>query len=206
MAALTHPCFKAHWIKDRRSQEEAKIKLRQLIQDSTCSPVLEKSKTSLAEEFLLFDEIQPSGRPDDEVDRFLKDRDTSRFQMTYDVQIFSKSLKTLLRSEHWKLPIPGLVMLNSLMKFRQIDVIGMICQYFALEWKPIFNQSILLLKVSFGICNPDIFLQVKITPTLCSFKPILLFLETSVFNPVWAEFHHSTTHSRKLFTGRKKRQ
>ena len=27
--------------------------------------------------FLLFDEIQPSGRPDDEVDRFLKDRDTS---------------------------------------------------------------------------------------------------------------------------------
>ncbi len=77
MAALTHPCFKAHWIKDRRSQEEAKIKLRQLIQDSTCSPVLEKSKTSLAEEFLLFDEIQPSGRPDDEVDRFLKDRDTS---------------------------------------------------------------------------------------------------------------------------------
>ncbi|EFX63360.1 hypothetical protein DAPPUDRAFT_268600 [Daphnia pulex] len=67
MAALTHPCFKAHWIKDRRSQEEAKIKLRQLIQDSTCSPVLEKSKTSLAEEFLLFDEIQPSGRPDDEI-------------------------------------------------------------------------------------------------------------------------------------------
>ena len=64
------------------------------------SPVLEKSKTSLAEEFLLFDEIEPSGRPDDEVDRFLKDRDTSRFQMTYDVQIFSKSLKTLLRSEH----------------------------------------------------------------------------------------------------------
>ena len=41
------------------------------------SPVLEKSKTSLAEEFLLFDEIEPSGRPDDEVDRFLKDRDTS---------------------------------------------------------------------------------------------------------------------------------
>ena len=77
MAALTHPCFKAHWIKERRSQEEAKIKLMQLIQDSTCSPVLEKSKTSLAEEILLFDEIEPSGRLDDEVDRFLKDRDTS---------------------------------------------------------------------------------------------------------------------------------
>jgi hypothetical protein len=77
MAALTHPYFKAHWIKDRRSQEEAKVKLRQLIQDSTCSPVMEKSKTSLAEEFFLFDEIKPSGRPDDEVDRFLKDRETS---------------------------------------------------------------------------------------------------------------------------------
>lgn len=77
MAALTHPCFKAHWIKDRRSQEDAKLKLRQLIQDATYSPVLEKSKTSLAEEFLVFDDIHPSGRPDDEVDRFLKDRDTS---------------------------------------------------------------------------------------------------------------------------------
>ncbi|KAI9552548.1 hypothetical protein GHT06_020401 [Daphnia sinensis] len=66
MAALTHPCFKAHWIKDRRSQEDAKLKLRQLIQDATYSPVLEKSKTSLAEEFLVFDDIHPSERPDDE--------------------------------------------------------------------------------------------------------------------------------------------
>ncbi|KZR96557.1 Uncharacterized protein APZ42_009042, partial [Daphnia magna] len=32
MAALTHPCFKAHWIKNRRSQENAKLKLRPLIQ------------------------------------------------------------------------------------------------------------------------------------------------------------------------------
>ena len=77
MAALTFPCFKAHWIKDRRSQEEAKVKFSQQIQDSACLPVMEKSKTSLAEECLLFDEIQPSGRPDDEVDRFLKDRETS---------------------------------------------------------------------------------------------------------------------------------
>ncbi|KAK4037613.1 hypothetical protein OUZ56_029644 [Daphnia magna] len=68
MAALSHPCFKAHWIKDRRSQEDAKLKLRQLIQDATYSPVLKKSKTSLAEEFLVFDDIHPSGRPDDEID------------------------------------------------------------------------------------------------------------------------------------------
>ncbi|KAI9550878.1 hypothetical protein GHT06_000219 [Daphnia sinensis] len=43
MEALTHPGFKAHWTKDRRSQENAKLKLRQLIQDATYSPVLEKS-------------------------------------------------------------------------------------------------------------------------------------------------------------------
>ena len=75
--AVRHGLRFAQLTPPRHKQEEAKIKLRQLIQDSTCSPVLEKSKTSLAEEILLFDEIEPSGRLDDEVDRFLKDRDTS---------------------------------------------------------------------------------------------------------------------------------
>lgn len=78
MHALTHPCFKAHWIKDRNSQEDAKMKLRQLIHDATISPIAEKTSTSLTEDFLLFDNNSPAaGREQDEVERFLQDRDKS---------------------------------------------------------------------------------------------------------------------------------
>jgi hypothetical protein len=35
-----------------------------------------------------------------------------------------------------------------------------------------------------GIRNSDSFLQVKITPPLCSFKPLFFPLKTSVFKPV----------------------
>ncbi len=75
MTVVTHPSFKLHWIKERSSQDDAKLKLRRLIHDATCSPVVEKTAASLTEEFLSFDQNSSSG--DDEVERYLKDSDTS---------------------------------------------------------------------------------------------------------------------------------
>jgi hypothetical protein len=67
MAAKTHQGFKAQGLEDRTNQQEAKLKPRQLIQDATCSPVLEKQlKNPLAEDIL---HLMQSIHPEDQMER-----------------------------------------------------------------------------------------------------------------------------------------
>lgn len=76
MAAVTHPFFKANWIDDPQIKEDAKVKLKQLLNEAV-SPVYERSASSLTDDFLnSFNQIQTNSKPD-EADFFMRDPNTS---------------------------------------------------------------------------------------------------------------------------------
>nr|CAH0113738.1 unnamed protein product [Daphnia galeata] len=94
LAALTHPFFKAKWIKDKVARQEAIMLLKQLMTDVN-TPIGEKSTTSITEDFLKYDlDESDESSNNNELENYLRDPDTNIAMLDKYPQLKQLFLKT----------------------------------------------------------------------------------------------------------------